>query len=68
MPETFQIHYMVPVTVTVDLANRTVTDVTVEDEAAELHANYAANPGENVLRERAAEIAEEATWPEWNIG
>lgn len=64
---TFEIRYLVPVYVIVDIEDESVTRVVVADEEIRHDRLYARTPGNDDER-RAEEIAETADWPEWEFG
>lgn len=59
-----ELRYVVPVIVTVDTETKRVTSVNVQDEDARSPLQGLLTPDER----EALEIAEDSTWPEWELG
>lgn len=64
-----EVMYSVPVAVTVDLELGEVVRVRVWDECIEgPTAQWAGSSDEAMVRVAAADIAQEADWPAWEVG
>lgn len=65
MARTVELTGMVPVTVTVDVESRTVTEVRVVDEEVRVDKPL---PDDDPAWPEAIDIAECVDWPAWTIG